>query len=136
MGTSQSTKAAGVEWVVTTQTAQWRRGELAASDEAGLPDVFVRTDRPRQPVAGFGATFNELGWIALAALDPETREGVLRELFAPGVGANFTHCRMPLGANDLARGWYSYDEVAGDFPWSTSVSPTTARRSSRSSMAR
>jgi glucosylceramidase len=115
MGTSQSTKAAGVEWVVTTQTAQWRRGELAASDEAGLPDVFVRTDRPRQTVAGFGATFNELGWIALAALDPETREGVLREFFAPGVGANFTLCRMPLGANDLARGWYSYDEVAGDF---------------------
>src|SRR5215204_2291517 len=108
MDTSQST---GVEWVVTTQTASWRRGELAVSDEAGPPDVFVQTERPRQTVAGFGATFNELGWIALAALDPDAREGVLRELFAPSVGANFTVCRMPLGANDLSRGWYSYDEV-------------------------
>jgi glucosylceramidase len=58
---------------------------------------------------------NELGWISLACLGAEEREGISCELFAPGVGANFTLCRMPLGANDFSRDWYSYDEVAGDF---------------------
>jgi O-glycosyl hydrolase len=36
-------------------------------------------------------------------------------LFAPGVGANFTVCRMPIGANDFSLDWYSYDEVPDDF---------------------
>ncbi|HEY3388860.1 MAG TPA: glycoside hydrolase family 30 beta sandwich domain-containing protein, partial [Prolixibacteraceae bacterium] len=43
------------------------------------------------------------------------RESVLKELFAPGVGGNFTICRMPVAANDFARDWYSYDETEGDF---------------------
>ena len=43
------------------------------------------------------------------------KEAVLRELFAPGVGANFTVCRMPIGANDFSLDWYSYDEVPDDF---------------------
>jgi glucosylceramidase len=91
-----------------------RKG-LAVETGFSVPNVIVRTESPRQLIEGFGATFNELGWTSLAALDAEEREGILRELFAPGVGANFTLCRMPVGANDLSRGWYSYDEVPGDF---------------------
>ncbi len=108
--------AEDVTWVITTQTAPWlmRKG-LVVETGLGVPNVIVRTESPRQLIEGFGATFNELGWTSLAALDAEEREGILRELFAPGVGANFTLCRMPVGANDLSRGWYSYDEVPGDF---------------------
>ncbi len=110
------TAAEDVTWVITTQTAPWlmRKG-LAVETGFSVPNVIVRTESPRQLIEGFGTTFNELGWTALAALDAEEREGILRELFAPGVGANFTLCRMPVGANDLSRGWYSYDEVPGDF---------------------
>ena len=110
------TAATDVTWVITTQTAPWlmRKG-LAVETGFSVPNVIVRTESPRQLIEGFGATFNELGWTSLAALDAEAREGILRELFAPGVGANFTLCRMPVGANDLSRGWYSYDEVPGDF---------------------
>jgi glucosylceramidase len=115
MDTSRLMKATGVEWVFTTQTAPWRRGELAANVEASLADVVVQKERPRQTIEGFGACFNELGWTSLAALDPEARDGILRELFSPGVGGSFTVCRMPVGANDFSRDWYSYDEVAGDF---------------------
>jgi glucosylceramidase len=86
-----------------------------AEADAGLADVLVQSERPRQAIEGFGACFNELGWTSLAALDPHEREAILRELFAPGVGANFTLCRMPVGANDFSRDWYSYDEVPGDF---------------------
>ena len=39
----------------------------------------------------------------------------MKELFAPGLGANFTICRMPVAANDFSREWYSYNETEGDF---------------------
>ncbi len=110
------TAAQEVTWVITTQTAPWlMRKELAVETGFSVPNVIVRTESPRQLIEGFGASFNELGWMSLAVLDAEERDGVLRELFAPGVGANFTLCRMPVGANDVSRGWYSYDEVPGDF---------------------
>ena len=110
------TAAQEVTWVITTQTAPWlMRKELAVETGFSVPNVIVRTESPRQVIEGFGASFNELGWMSLAVLDAEERDGVLRELFAPGVGANFTLCRMPVGANDVSRGWYSYDEVPGDF---------------------
>jgi glucosylceramidase len=66
-------------------------------------------------MAGFGACFNELGWTSLQALRAEDRETIFKELFGPGVGGNFNVCRMPIGANDFSRGWYSYDEQADDF---------------------
>jgi glucosylceramidase len=81
---------------------------------SGLPDVMIRLDRPRQTVEGLGACFNELGWDALQLLSEDDRDGVLRELFAPGVGADLGLCRMPIGANDFARDWYSFDETPGD----------------------
>ncbi len=105
---------ADVQWYVTTQAAPWQRRELRV-ESGGPADVFVQTDRPLQAIEGFGACFNELGWTALAMLSPADRNAVLRELFAPGVGAGFTLCRMPVGANDFSRDWYSYDEVDGDF---------------------
>ena len=85
------------------------------SDPDAKWDVEVQLDAPQQTIEGFGACFNELGWTSLSALNEDDREGILRELFAPGVGANFTICRMPVGANDFSRDWYSYDEVPGDF---------------------
>lgn len=102
-------------WVVTTEIAPWRERpapELAAP--SGMPDVFVELDRPQQRIEGFGASFNELGWTALELLSEVDRDAVMRELFEPGAGANLALCRMPVGANDFSRDWYSYDEVDGD----------------------
>jgi hypothetical protein len=42
-----------------------------------MPDVVVQVDAPRQTLEGFGASFNELGWTALALLDPARRAEVL-----------------------------------------------------------
>ena len=105
---------AGVEWYVTTATSPWQK-RVAEATPGGSADVIVQTDTPLQAIEGFGACFNELGWTSLAALSAADRESVLRELFAPGVGAGFTLCRMPVGANDFSRDWYSYDETDGDF---------------------
>jgi glucosylceramidase len=115
-GWPRSARAAtpGVEWYVTTASSPWQKRELAAGPD-GAADVFVQTDAPLQAIEGFGACFNDLGWTALSMLSEADRESVLRELFARGVGAGFTLCRMPVGANDFSRDWYSYDEVDGDF---------------------
>jgi glucosylceramidase len=112
------------EWFATTQTTQWqKRKDLTMSSALDTVssasdtkwDVEVKVDAPLQTIDGFGACFNELGWTSLSALSDEDKEAILRELFAPGVGANFTICRTPIGANDFSCDWYSYDEMAGDF---------------------
>ncbi|MCI2957180.1 beta-glycosidase [Agromyces atrinae] len=106
---------APISWIVTTADAAWQQHEpVTTSPITGMPDVFVGVDDPRQSIEGFGASFNELGWTALELLDDEVREGVLRSFFEPDAGLDLTLCRMPLGANDFSRDWYSYDEVDGD----------------------
>jgi hypothetical protein len=110
-------KGVAAEWVVTTQSSQWQTKDQLTVAPAlnGNWDVEVHLDKPLQTVDGFGACLNELGWDSLSALNEADREAILEELFAPGVGANFNSCRMPIGANDFSRDWYSYDEVPGDF---------------------
>ena len=105
-----------VEWISTTEASQWvsQKG-LTAVPVSGKPDVEILSVKPLQTIEGFGACFNELGWTSLNSLGKSDRESVLKELFAPGVGGNFTICRMPVGANDFARDWYSYNETEGDF---------------------
>jgi glucosylceramidase len=110
-------KSVAAEWVVTTQSSQWQTKDQLRVAPAlnGNWDVEVHLDKPLQTIDGFGACLNELGWDSLSALNEADREAILEELFAPGVGANFNSCRMPIGANDFSRDWYSYDEVPGDF---------------------
>ena len=105
-----------VDWVSTTESSQWEGQKgLTSGPVSGKPDVEILSDKPLQIIEGFGACFNELGWTSLNSLGQSDRETVLKELFAPGVGGNFTICRMPVGANDFARDWYSYNETEGDF---------------------
>jgi glucosylceramidase len=105
------------EWITTTVTSPWRtQPALRATAATTRPaDITVDLNQPAQTITGFGACFNELGWTSLSLLPAADRDKVFRELFAPGVGANFTICRMPVGANDFSRDWYSYDETPGDF---------------------
>jgi glucosylceramidase len=106
----------GNEWISTTRNAQWNTRQFPDMHNfQENSDVEIFMDAKLQVMEGFGACFNELGWISLQSLSRNDRETVLRELFEPGYGSNFTLCRMPLGANDFSRNWYSYDETAGDF---------------------
>ncbi len=104
-----------VRWVVTTEDLPWqeRDGALLA-EPTGMPSVLIGLDAPGQEIEGFGASFNEMGWDALSLLSEDARGEVMRELFEPGAGLNLSLCRMPVGANDFSRDWYSYDEVEGD----------------------
>jgi glucosylceramidase len=105
-----------VKWVLTTQTSQWvNQNGLVTETGSGRSDIEILVDKPLQTIEGFGACFNELGWTSLNSLNNIDRESVFKELFAPGVGANLTICRMPVAANDFSLDWYSYDETEGDF---------------------
>jgi glucosylceramidase len=109
--------AAATEWVATTQMSQWQtKDQVMTSSVLDTEwDVEAQLDKPLQTIDGFGPCFNELGWASLGALESEDKDAIFQELFAPGVGANFNICRMPIGANDFSLDWYSYDEVPGDF---------------------
>jgi glucosylceramidase len=106
-----------VKWVVSTQEYSWKTqntDSITFIDNNNF-DVEVDILNPKQTIEGFGTCFNELGWTSLSALSDADREIIMKELFKPGTGANFTVCRMPVGANDFSRNWYSYNETDGDF---------------------
>ena len=104
------------EWVSTTYDSPWQTeavDQLTAT--ASDATIIIDPTKTDQTVEGFGTCFNELGWQSLSLLDEETRAGIFNEMFSPGVGANFTICRMPVAANDFALDYYSYDDTEGDF---------------------
>lgn len=109
---------ASAQWHSTTVTAPWTSREVPAlSPLPGSPfahDADIAYDAPLQTITGFGGAFSEKGWLALTLLPPDARAQALASLFGDD-GCAFSLCRTPMGASDFARGWYSYDEVPGDF---------------------
>jgi len=108
-----------VEWYSTTPESQWEAKKYAKTELEAAYNVNIDLDDALQAVEGFGACFNELGWTSLSYLSEADREAVMSEMFEPGVGAGFTLTRMPVGANDFSREWYSYCETDGDFNMET-----------------
>ena len=102
--------------VSTTKSAPWQSVSVRADEwHWDDLDVQISLQSTNRAVEGFGACFNELGWTSLEALGEADRTAIFDELFTPGKGANFKLCRMPVGANDFSRRWYSYDETPDDF---------------------
>lgn len=103
--------------VATSATDKWV--EITEQTEAlkceTHEEVSILNNRKGQTIEGFGACFNELGWVSLSMLSHHDRDSIMKELFLPNYGANFTICRMPIGANDFSRDWYSYNEEEEDF---------------------
>ena len=106
-----------IDWVVSTPDHSWisQESQQIKILKEGFISAEVNLTNTEQTIDGFGACFNELGWTSLSVLPEKDREDILKELFYPGQGTNFTICRMPVGANDFSRNWYSYNETEGDF---------------------
>jgi glucosylceramidase len=77
-------------------------------------EVGINTAFEFQAFKGVGGCFNELGWRALQSAGAADRAAFLSEIFSPE-RANFNFCRMPIGSNDFSFGYYSYDDVDGDY---------------------
>jgi glucosylceramidase len=105
----------GIAFVTTTENAPWQSRPLRPDGwHWNDLDVQIDLESKNRAIEGFGACFNELGWTSLQALSENDRNNIFEELFTPGKGANFQICRMPVGANDFSRKWYSYDETPDD----------------------
>ena len=109
---------AEIEWVATTEQKPWEEQKspaFSANKDDTPYDLVIKLNEPEQTIAGWGGCFNELGWEALQILTPEQRDAVLKAIFDPQNGLDFTLCRMPIGASDYATNWYSLDETRDDF---------------------
>ncbi|MCE9616161.1 MAG: glycosyl hydrolase [Lentisphaerae bacterium] len=100
-------------WMASSPAGTWIKPP-APRPGRGRAGLVVGTE-PRQAWEGFGGCFNELGWVALAALSSRDRAAALRALFAERDGCGFTRCRLPIGASDYAAAWYSHNEHDGDY---------------------
>lgn len=102
------------EIYTTSEQSQWQKSLLKMQKQADENADIIISETKEQMIDGFGGCFNELGWDALSLLTEGQRDTILNDLFGPD-GVRFTFCRLPVGANDFARDWYSYNETPGDF---------------------
>ena len=100
--------------VTSADGAFWQTGTLTPVTE-GTADVTVDDSDVKQRWDGFGGTFNEAGWDALAVLSPSDRQLALRYLFDAANGANFAYGRLPIGASDYALARYTLDDSPNDY---------------------
>ncbi|WP_263355192.1 glycoside hydrolase family 30 protein [Acidicapsa acidisoli] len=85
-----------------------------AASPAGSTVISVDDSQRFQTMDGFGAAMTDSSaWLLQDQLTASQRKEVMRKLFDPrqghGIGVSFL--RVPLGASDLARNHYSYDDM-------------------------
>jgi len=74
--------------------------------------ITVDDSRQYQTIDGFGAAMTDSSaWLLEDQLSTAQRNEVMRKLFDPQHGIGISFVRVPLGASDLARNRYSYDDM-------------------------
>lgn len=107
-----------VTLVSSTPETPWKATSLQVKyfNNKKIPaDIIIHPQQATQVITGFGGCFNEMGWEALQRMPAAMQDSVLSLLFSPAEGCRFTLCRMPIGANDYALDWYSFNEDYGDY---------------------
>lgn len=108
-----------IKWWSSTEKKKWeeQRNILWQDIDPFVTsyDIVIYPDSFQQRITGFGGCFNELGWDALNTLPVEIRENILKMLFDPQNDLRFNICRMPIGANDYSRDFYSLNDSANDY---------------------
>lgn len=111
-------------WLTTTDDSGGRhvvRGLQAQAPFAfqsgsggGGENITVDENTRYQTFTGGGASFTDTAaWLmnSSGALSQSTRDATMRKLFSPADGIGLSFLRNPMGASDLARFGYSYDDV-------------------------
>ncbi|MGW5283685.1 ricin-type beta-trefoil lectin domain protein [Streptomyces collinus] len=122
-----SAHAAGEQvtaWLTTTDDSAGRhvvRGLQAQTPFAfqsgtggGGENITVDENTRYQTFTGGGASFTDTAaWLmnSSGALSASTRDATMRKLFSPSDGIGLSFLRNPMGASDLARYGYTYDDV-------------------------
>lgn len=84
-----------------------------ASGSGGGNCIVVDETQLKQPIEGFGADFTDTtGYNLNEVASGPVRTNVMRALFTrDGLGIGLSFMRCPMGASDLARYQYSYDDL-------------------------
>ncbi|MEU6813757.1 ricin-type beta-trefoil lectin domain protein [Streptomyces sp. NPDC046860] len=111
-------------WLTTTDDSAGRhvvRGlepqtpfAFSAGTGGGGENITVDENTRYQTFTGGGASFTDTAaWLmnSSGALSQATRDATMRKLFSPTDGIGLSFLRNPMGASDLARTGYTYDDV-------------------------
>jgi glucosylceramidase len=111
-------------WLTTTDDAAGRHVTRGLQPQAsiaftagtgGTGQTIVVDENTRfQQFSGAGASFTDTAaWLmnSSGALSSATRTSVMQKLFDPNAGIGLSFLRNPMGASDLARFDYTYDDV-------------------------
>lgn len=113
---SMNLHAQKVESVLTTaglgQTfAAQPSQNFSAATTAAPTEIVVDAEQRYQSIDGFGAAMTDsAAWLLETQLSAAERAQVMQQLFDPKQGIGISFLRVPLGASDLARNHYSYDD--------------------------
>ncbi|MBR6513441.1 MAG: glycosyl hydrolase [Clostridia bacterium] len=99
-----------MSWIVSTEDKRWT--ECDNYSESKGEEIIIGEERGK-PLFGFGTCMSEVGCKVINELSEEKKNAVYDDLFGEGFG--FDYCRLSVGANDFALGWYSYNETEGDY---------------------
>lgn len=88
----------------------------AGAGDPSPADVVIDVDRKYQSIVGFGAALTDSSaWLLQHRLGAPQRAALLRELFGPPPGLNFSMTRLTIGASDFSLQPYTLDDLpAGD----------------------
>ena len=99
------------KWIASTENEPWK--EVCSSTECEGEKLELG-ERIGKPLFGFGCCISEICVEAVERLPSELQNEIFDELFGKD-GCSFSFCRLPIGANDFAESWYSYNEHEGDY---------------------
>jgi len=127
VGASAPASAAGETvnvWLTTTNDSGGRnvtRGlqqqaaiAFASTSAAANQTVTVNEGTTYQQFVGAGASFTDTAAYLMDTLPAGTRTSTMNALFSPTSGIGLDFLRNPMGASDLARSNYTYDDGAAD----------------------
>ena len=117
VGRVELTRAQTVSvWLTTddqSKKMQQQASVTFATGSGGTNSVFVDETQTYQQIEGFGASFTDsAAYLLNQVATPTARTNAMNNLFTRnggGIGVSFV--RNPMGASDLARFHYSYDDL-------------------------
>jgi glucosylceramidase len=98
-----------------TQLLAVQTATLFTHNTAGTNNVIVDETQTYQTIEGFGAAFTDSAAYLLEQVQPSsTQASTLSDLFTrTGNGIGLSFMRVPIGATDIARSLYSFDDNNG-----------------------
>jgi glucosylceramidase len=103
-------------WLTTDDQKSLLQPQAAVSFSTGgsanIATVFIDELKRYQTMEGFGASFTDSSaWLMNKIIPAASLPGVMNSLFDHNGGIGISFVRNPMGASDLARSLYSYDDM-------------------------